>query len=332
MKANLLRAVKFALARSRPLSDHPDANVLAAFAENTLLARERATVAGHLADCADCRELLALAFGTVEPAAVVERRPVRRWSPVWNWAASVAVVCIVVSAVWEFRAQRAVPVGAPPGPPAIHASVPPAMSVEAPTAAATRAPVRRFTPPPSKALHANVVKQLELPPPPPVLPQETQQTMEVTHFKLPRDRPRAQVARPGVHDMILEAQAPPIPACSAAARRNETPAFRAFVVPEPVDWRIASGMLQCSHDGTTWETISIGGQVAFRTVAPRFGSDVWAGGSDGALFHSTDSGLHWWRVANDVTGTIVEIRPSGADEAVVITEDGRTWRITDNPR
>ena len=41
---------------------HPDPNLLAAFAENSLLARERASVIVHLAECADCRESLALAL------------------------------------------------------------------------------------------------------------------------------------------------------------------------------------------------------------------------------------------------------------------------------
>ena len=67
MTAKFNRVVKSALARPRAISAHPEADVLAAYAENTLLKRERATVIAHLADCADCRESLALAF----PAEVV---------------------------------------------------------------------------------------------------------------------------------------------------------------------------------------------------------------------------------------------------------------------
>ena len=154
MKANLLRVVKSALARPpRPLSEHPDANLLAAFAENTLLARERAAVAGHLADCAECREFLALAFRTIEaePAAEVQPRAARRWSPVWNWAASTAAICIVVSAVWEFRAHTWRTGGCAPGPPAIDAPAPAAMPSEPPATASTVAQAQRAvrTPPQS---------------------------------------------------------------------------------------------------------------------------------------------------------------------------------------
>src|SRR5713226_2599782 len=44
-------------------AEHPDPNLLAGFAEHTLLEHERAAVTSHLALCADCREYLALAFG-----------------------------------------------------------------------------------------------------------------------------------------------------------------------------------------------------------------------------------------------------------------------------
>src|SRR5258708_15821590 len=40
---------------------HPDADVLTAFAEQSLAERERAGVLLHLSRCADCRDVLALA-------------------------------------------------------------------------------------------------------------------------------------------------------------------------------------------------------------------------------------------------------------------------------
>src|ERR1700690_1951423 len=49
---------------------HPDADVLTAFAEQALAAREREGVLQHLALCADCRDIVALAlpeFDTVTP-------------------------------------------------------------------------------------------------------------------------------------------------------------------------------------------------------------------------------------------------------------------------
>jgi TonB family protein len=46
---------------SKASADHPDLNLLAAFAEHTLTEKERAAVIAHLGECADCRQLLVLA-------------------------------------------------------------------------------------------------------------------------------------------------------------------------------------------------------------------------------------------------------------------------------
>lgn len=43
------------------IHEHPDADLLAAFAEKRLLGHEREELLAHLAECADCREVVALA-------------------------------------------------------------------------------------------------------------------------------------------------------------------------------------------------------------------------------------------------------------------------------
>ena len=66
---------------------HPDANALAAFAENVLTRHERRQVLEHLAVCGECREILALAqvqASDALPMATVKtytwlRRPLLRW-------------------------------------------------------------------------------------------------------------------------------------------------------------------------------------------------------------------------------------------------------------
>ncbi|HTS37607.1 MAG TPA: YCF48-related protein [Candidatus Solibacter sp.] len=60
---------------------HPDADVLTAFAERALSARERAGVIEHLARCGDCREVVAMALPPVETAPVVVRE--RSYSFAW---------------------------------------------------------------------------------------------------------------------------------------------------------------------------------------------------------------------------------------------------------
>lgn len=76
-------------------SEHPDANLLSAFAEKSLTARERTEVLNHLAQCADCREVMALAVGS-SPAAIPALRPAASWRwtpwPVLRWAALAAAM------------------------------------------------------------------------------------------------------------------------------------------------------------------------------------------------------------------------------------------------
>jgi hypothetical protein len=89
------------LARSQTAQAHPDADLLSAFSEQTLTARENEQVLAHLAVCPACREVLSLAATPVEEAVA---EPVREPSP-WKWsivrwgaiAASAVIVVIAVS-------------------------------------------------------------------------------------------------------------------------------------------------------------------------------------------------------------------------------------------
>ncbi len=82
--------------------DHPDANLLTAFAEQALADRERSRVLLHVSRCADCRNVLALAAhpATTASGFLDTARPARgfQWR-VLRWGAAVACVVIVGSAV-----------------------------------------------------------------------------------------------------------------------------------------------------------------------------------------------------------------------------------------
>ncbi len=47
---------------------HPDSDLLAAFAEESLNDRERSLVLQHLAECADCRDVVSLAMPEIDAA------------------------------------------------------------------------------------------------------------------------------------------------------------------------------------------------------------------------------------------------------------------------
>jgi photosynthesis system II assembly factor YCF48-like protein/putative zinc finger protein len=132
-------------------------------------------------------------------------------------------------------------------------------------------------------------------------------------------------------------------------------------------WTInATGGLQRSFDqGATWQSVDVNANPAsftdatsiqivgktshakarkmpslmFRAVAAT-GTDVWAGGSGGALYHSTDAGDHWTRVVPGsadaiLTGDVVTLEfidmrhgkvSTSTAEVWTTSDDGQTWQ------
>ncbi len=131
-------------------------------------------------------------------------------------------------------------------------------------------------------------------------------------------------------------------------------------------WTVsASGALQRSFDqGRTWHTVSVNAipassanvetaresrakekdadkklgkqEVAspiFRAVTSA-GSDVWAGGSAGALYHSLDAGNHWTRVVPAaagaiLSGDIISVEFSDSQNGKVTTSSPEVWTTSD---
>ncbi|MBI2679042.1 MAG: zf-HC2 domain-containing protein [Candidatus Koribacter versatilis] len=93
------------MAQAPVAGPHPDADLLTAFRERSLAAGEREQVLAHLATCADCREIVALASpdqteevealapGTAKPRGLPW--PVLRWGAVATAVAVVAVAVII---------------------------------------------------------------------------------------------------------------------------------------------------------------------------------------------------------------------------------------------
>jgi hypothetical protein len=82
---------------------HPDADVLAAFAEHSLAARERATVVDHLAQCYACRDIVMLALPAADGEqgeAEVVIRPSRAVWLTWpglRWGLAAVGIAVVAS-------------------------------------------------------------------------------------------------------------------------------------------------------------------------------------------------------------------------------------------
>ena len=91
--------------------NHPDADQMTAFVERSLGAREREQVLEHLARCADCREVVAVALPlpSEEAAGVPQPAPGFRWLE-WQtlrWAAVAAT--FVIAATLVFQTYRTAP-------------------------------------------------------------------------------------------------------------------------------------------------------------------------------------------------------------------------------
>ena len=96
---NVPKIVRERLKATTVAVDHPDADVLTAFAERALPEAERATVLGHLARCGECREIVALALPPLEAAAMpVALSRSRRFTwPTLRWGFALAGVAVIAS-------------------------------------------------------------------------------------------------------------------------------------------------------------------------------------------------------------------------------------------
>lgn len=102
MKPTHSNALRRQLARSRDAGPHPDANLLSAFAEDALLAREREQILGHLVACPSCRETLRLSSAAAEePQPALLPLPASRPAPsvFRNWITGTAMAACIVAIV-----------------------------------------------------------------------------------------------------------------------------------------------------------------------------------------------------------------------------------------
>jgi hypothetical protein len=96
---NVPKIVGERLKAAAPAVNHPDADVLTAFAEQSLPDVERTVVLEHLASCGDCRDIIALALPEIEPAERAVRPSPRAWLtwPALRWGFAAAGVVAIAS-------------------------------------------------------------------------------------------------------------------------------------------------------------------------------------------------------------------------------------------
>jgi hypothetical protein len=112
------------------------------------------------------------------------------------------------------------------------------------------------------------------------------------------------------------------------ARRMSTPVSR-------TQWTTADGRVVRSNDGgANWKSVDVGEGVTFHAIA-HSGNQIWAGGSGGALFHSSDDGATWHRDPvsageRSPKGDIISIDFQGRQGLGVVTSAGEIWSSSDH--
>jgi photosystem II stability/assembly factor-like uncharacterized protein len=105
-------------------------------------------------------------------------------------------------------------------------------------------------------------------------------------------------------------------------------------VAEPQLWRISQeGALQRWTPDGQWTRVLADQLVSFTAVSV-VRNDIWAGGTEGALFQSTDGGEHWSRVELLADGqpsrqTIRSIRFENPPAGQLTMDSGETWSTSD---
>ncbi len=296
--------------QQREVTDHPDPNLLDAFAEGRLPASERAGILAHLAQCPDCREVVALISRSRE--SELSRVPAREsrgfawW--VWRASAAAAVICLVTTVIWRSPLFEDIPQPQRPAPPVI-ASEPPVIKSEPPAVPVVVIPQSK--------------KKLLILPKSVSRPKSAQITQPTADVQVPVDQ-TATVPNTMFHSRFQASAAKTFLLRAPLARANNLWSLGAS----------AEGTVQKSEDGgRTWQAIHVDDHARLYALSAT-GSNIWVGGAAGTLFHSTDDGVHWIPIAvtsddTPLTGTIIGIEALDDQQVRLKTKSGEEWVTTD---
>lgn len=306
------------LARTQqPPNAHQDADTLNAFAENSLAATERQTVLAHLAACTDCREVLSL----IAPDAPLQKSKYSVQTLAWPLAAA-ATLLLTFSVLRHKPAPQPVPdVLRSPMAPVAVAPPPPESApiiIPAPKAKPLRAESKKRAPNPAIAV---------------VLPQAPPE-------------PKLQVTPPSITTQDQIAAPPLITVSPAAPPQYEQNFFESADAVSSIPaqsfhaqalhgigltrrrtlWSLdskQSGVVRVSDDGgISWNNVTLNTSATLLSLAVS-GSNVWVGGDQGALFHSTDNGAHFTHII--VSDGVTELKDSIT--AIEVPSNARNIRI-----
>jgi len=323
------------------LADHPDPNLLSAFAERSLAKREQLEVLQHLSQCTSCREVVSLSAPPPDVAntvSLVHESP--RWlsMPVLRWGAALACVLVVGAAVTLRQKPESRLGTTADAKPAAVSQLPATNSVIANKTPSLQENLQINTPPARRtASLRNPISAKPVNPNP--APVELAEARTASAF--------ADIVPGRAKDAVAESQSVQTAKAMGAPMAMKKgmmapPASEAFLPENLIPrWTLSSdGTLQRSLDsGRTWQTIPVSSRTIFRALSAT-GFDIWVGGAAGSLFHSSDAGQQWTQVRPVVNGEAlrddiigVEFRDalhgkltSSIQETWITSDAGQTWQ------
>ena len=336
---------------AQPPDNCPDAEMLAALADDTLPAEARREIEGHMAGCHRCQALTAAivradapADATADTAADV---------PAWrrralNWLIPAAAAATAV-ALWVLVPGQQAPTPVEPtsdqavaGTPAPALTTP---STEAINSEPLRIPDDAITAPgantprrrdenagvPATAASAPAAS------PPPAAPSSAARALAEPAFKAEapivggvitgeaaanREQTATSEQRRDVPNETVEIQ-------ERVAGLQARAAFAPDVTsPDPqVRWRVGPGsVVQRSADsGATWVTQQTGASAALTAGSAPAADVLWVAGRQGVVMRTTDGGKQWQRVSFPEAVDLTGITASSASNATVVLSDGRRF-------
>ena len=328
------------LARGRHGEPHPDSDLLTALSEGTLLQREHQQVLAHLANCADCRETLSTAAGAAGiPDA--ELKPFllprlvhssqRMWLP---WMGIAASILVVFSAGLLYQQRHTFQKGtqvatreAPqlPSSSPEQAPVPPQQRKEifgkTTGSSELKNPKAHSSSEAINAANAISKAQLESAKKPDFSQQMSYQDSAV----------EGEMATPGI-SVQKAAPAQPVSAFASAPMARALSTVPSVAVARP-HWHInALGQPERSFENGEWQPVFLNEKSKMRVISV-FNEEVWIGGENSRLYHSTDSGVSWTQIAlpgkDGREHSIAHIHFQTAQSGTVESDDGTVWITSD---
>jgi hypothetical protein len=340
VKISSLNPLQKALVQSQQARPHPDPGLLTAYAEDTLISRERKDLLEHLAVCAECREVLSISTaasadlpGEVRPYALPRPNhpPLRSWLPWIAVAASVVVFCSTVLIHQQRKSVLTPPQVASVGNKEMDqrpAQTPlPEISVVPKTKSSKSAlgPIQKSV---TTALRSA----------------ENSSVASSGRGGVGRSSGQNRADQPSSSQ--IESATESVKVQGSVSVRS-TPAFSG-ALPSPTasgalsaqgvrpHWRINdAGQVERSFGDGAWQAVFTNERSKMRVVSV-FNSDVWVGGEDLRLYHSADNGTTWNAVTlpnkDGREHAIAHIRFQTQQAGAVDAEDGTSWTTTDGGR